>query len=102
MESHTYHYLITKKGDLMWNKEQYIKWTEERSQNPADWDIDDCKEADKHIRVIAVKNLMEILKDYKLPKYFKYWVYLMASFTMESVETDNLLIILRCYPDYMK
>ena len=80
-------------------KNEYIVWTETRSLNPAEWDRKACIEADLLIKQEALKELARQMASY--PNSIKNYVNLMARCHYGSVETDQFLLELNCYPDWM-
>jgi hypothetical protein len=66
-----------------------------------DWTWEQCNQADTLIKVMATEQLAKVIESYKLPKIVQEYLIMMARYHYGSVETNDLLTALKCYPDWM-
>ncbi len=66
-----------------------------------DWSYVQCTEADALIKVMATQQFAETITAMNLPKILQDYIILMVRIHFGSVETDDLLTTLKCYPDWM-
>ena len=83
-------------------KDEYINWIKTRSEDPAEWELGKCHQADKHIKIETLKSFRVYLEEKDLPQSLLEWSLLMADVHFGSAETDYLMCDLNCYPDYME
>ena len=72
--------------------------------NAADLSVytrDELREADLFVKVHALVRLREVLDTFVMPELAKEYITLMASANYGSVETDQFLMSLDCYPDWL-
>lgn len=82
-------------------KDQYLTWLQVRPADPADWSAQDCREADQLIREVALDNLQKVLKRSLVSKDLIQFVELMVDVHFGAAEVDDLLMALKCYPDWL-
>ena len=83
------------------DKAGYLKWVEERGE-AGDWELEKCRAADALIKRETLAKLMvrlqkEIPNDTKLRAF----VLDMARYKFGTVEVDQLMMHLGCYPEWM-
>ena len=84
------------------SKEEYLNWLKTRNENPAFWSHSDCYAADLHIRNMTLKNFEEKIRNLEINESLKNWIIEYSKLGYGSVETDELLQEMGCYPDYME
>jgi len=62
---------------------------------------DELREADLFVKNYALDRLREVLDTFVMPKLAREYIVLMASANYGSVETDDFLMSLDCYPDWL-
>lgn len=60
---------------------------------------DECRECDQWIKRYALDKLATAIKDY--PEHMRKYITICAKVHFGSIETDELLTALDCYPDWM-
>lgn len=80
-------------------KEQYIALHEKPIK---DWTTQECIDSDNHIKCAALEAFQAHLNSWMLPTVVKEWMALFVRANYGCCETDDLLIALNCYPEYMK
>lgn len=81
----------------MWTKEQYINWKQTRGE-AGTWKYEDCANADELIEQEALKAFEAFLpKSGPITDFFRVCV----KAHMGSIECDQMLTKLHCYPDWM-
>lgn len=88
-------------GITPWTKEQYLAWLKKRPSEPAEWSIDDCHKADRLIEREAMAALRTQIALHVRTPALRQFVEFMAQAHFGSVEVDELLMSLECYPDWM-
>lgn len=83
-----------------WDKEQYVNWLRTRDADPAKWKRAECIQADRLIEREALAALETHLR--KMPKPLAEFVRVCAKAHFGSMETDDMLQALDCYPDWME
>lgn len=82
-------------------KEEYINWKATRGE-AGTWNNSECVAADNLIRDTALRNLALYLDTSRVePIALRQWIKMIARATFGSVETDEMLQKLNCYPDWM-
>lgn len=83
-------------------KQQYLKWLEKRG-DAGTWDLADCRAADALIKRETLKRLDELLLERaKVPTTLAEYIKLMVDIHFGSMETDNLLMTYKLYPEWME
>jgi hypothetical protein len=62
----------------------------------------DCKDADRWIKAYALEKFEKGLMQYGLPNTLREYLLTCASLHFGSVETDNMLMSLDCYPEWLR
>lgn len=91
----------TVEQESVWTKEQYLDWLQRRGESGT-WALADCSAADRHIKVETLKNFDEKLKAWSIPQSAKDWIKLSVDAHFGSVEVDDMLTQLNCYPTWME
>lgn len=65
------------------------------------WTYAQCVEADKLIKKCTIRRFEEQLRNHCFPKTIVDYLMLMVEVHFGSVETDQLLITMKAYPDWM-
>jgi hypothetical protein len=79
-------------------KEEYIQWKATRGEDAAKWDYQTCVEADELIKRAALSTLSAILFSLGVKYEVRSFVCMMAKHHYGTVEVDEFLISLYCYP----
>ncbi len=83
----------------VFTKEEYLNWLKTRGEID-NWKHEDCYAADAHIKQVALDNLEQKLSEQ--PEALRDFVMIYADVGYGSVETDEFLMKLECYPDYVE
>lgn len=81
------------------DKEEYIQWKATRGDNAAEWNRETCYKADQLIQRTALENFNRYTRQFDKP--VQEYLNSMVRVHFGSIETDHLLIALKCYPDWM-
>lgn len=79
-------------------KDEYIAWKASRGE-AGTWDLSMCRAADNLIKTVVMANLEAAILH--IPYRTREYVQLMVSCHYGSVETDEYLTGLKCYPDWL-
>lgn len=82
----------------IWNEQDYRRWKAERPADAGDWKIEDCRSADELIKQVT---LNEFAKELDMKSEVGKFTYKMVDYHFGSAEVDELLVKLKCYPDWM-
>lgn len=85
----------------MWDKKRYLRWKETRGEDAGNWKPADCRAADALIKDRALKTLAVKLKGFNTSQYVKEYIHMMTRCHYGSVETDDFLTKMGCYPDWL-
>lgn len=81
-------------------KEEYLNWKATRgSEAWGPWDLDKCCAADALIKAEALKALEREVSSLK--PALRDWIMLTARTHYGSMETDDMLTALGCYPEWL-
>lgn len=83
-------------------KQQYLKWLKTRPADPAEWDHKDCAEADALIRRETLRTFEAKVRHLPIPAVLKEWLVCSTGAHFGSVEVDDVLTNLDCYPKWME
>lgn len=79
--------------------EEYQNWLKTRDADPTNWDRNTCYAVDSFVRDFALKNFERKVKSLKLqPKGLTTFITSCVRAHYGSVETDEMLIAMDCYP----
>lgn len=81
-------------------KEEYIAWKQTRGE-ASTWDRNKCRAADELIKETTLANFREILRGRHIDPSLKKLLKTMVGAHFGSIEVDEAMIALKCYPDWL-
>lgn len=88
------------KDRYRWTKDEYLTWV--KSRGPiGTWDLSDCYAADRLIKETALENFRAYIVGQKMAKCVRDWLIISVAADYGCVEVDDLLMELKCYPDWI-
>lgn len=85
----------------VWTKEQYQQWLATRGECGT-WTFDDCRNADMHIKHVALGNFHHWSQFNIKNKHAREFIRRMVRCQYGAAEVDDLLNKLQCYPSWME
>jgi len=81
-------------------KAEYLQWIASRGDKPGLWNPEKCRAADLLIKRETIKALNRYLDQQNLDRALETFIKIMVYANFGSIEVDDLLTHLKCYPEW--